>query len=132
MKRLLFSQILPLGTAFVLQPDPYNFLRCEVCYIGLSSINTFLLAPGGDGFWVDAVLAVCKETYADDECDKFGKKAINFFIKSFMAFHLQPPYFCEEWAKMCKTNYYTPLKIEDYTNRILSDKPKSIQDDNFT
>lgn len=129
MKRLAFSGLLTLGLALELQPDPYSYWKCEVCYLGVSSMNTFLLAPAGDSFWVKPALDICKGSYANDECDRFGKKAVNFFVESVMAFHLQPTYMCEEWIKMCKTDYYKPLKISDYTDRVLSDKPKSLAND---
>ena len=47
------------------------------------------------------------------------------------SFILSPNYFCDEIAKVCKKTDYVLLDENEYIERVLSDKPDSIKNDNF-
>jgi len=51
---------------------------------------------------------------------------VNLKIKTF-----EPNYFCEVELGVCKPNKYEVLSTEDYTTRVLSDKPDFIKDNNY-
>lgn len=38
---------------------------------------------------------------------------------------------CNEFLGYCNNPKFTEISVEDYTTRVLSDKPESIKDDNF-
>lgn len=58
-------------------------------------------------------------------------KAADLFIQTQLSWNLRDLFFCEEIVKVCDTDYYKPLKIEDFTDRVLSDKPKELENDDF-
>lgn len=69
--------------------------------------------------------------YDQKQGDIISNAYIKPLMENFKKKTFNPSYFCEVLVPICQESQFEVLKVEDYTNRILSDKPESIQNNDF-
>lgn len=108
-----------------------DILGCSACYAGIDMFDEFIQTRT----FLDPVeymcTLVCATTLDYHSCEMFVKNNEPLIMEALLGYNLKDDFFCEKILPICDTNYYTEDKPQDYIKKILADKPKELEKDDF-
>ena len=78
-----------------------------------------------------AITIVCSTELNFGVCRGFVNSLAPIIIENVRELTLQPGYMCSKILPLCGQDFYQTLDHEDFTRKMLADKPPAIADDNF-
>eukprot|EP00347_Sterkiella_histriomuscorum_P022876 403336826 len=115
-------------------PKPQTILRtleCEACWIVGQVLQNLIDSTTVQSYVETGAIFLCSSQLEFFVCRGFVNSLSGVIIENLQSLIVQPDYLCTEFVNMCDQKYFNNLDPTVFVKNMLSDKPASLNGDDF-